>query len=275
MGPMVFNFSNVDWSYLFSPYALRVVSGENSSEPLTGAKAVYGGSSDHTCVLLRDGKVRCWAWNGGTDGQLGINDTETTYSTAPVGFVLGEDLKPLAGVKEIAIGGDFTCALLSDSTVKCWGWNAMGSLGTGDTDNRPVATSVKLRRGGVLSGVKAIYSERGGHVCALTSDKLYCWGNNERGEIGSPQLGIGGKALHPVEIPWFEAKDITSVAVGGGGRDPSSTAVVQYHGDHTCVVIRESEVYCWGSNTRGQLGSLKPQTTYKPLKVDFSKISFK
>jgi alpha-tubulin suppressor-like RCC1 family protein len=36
----------------------------------------------------------------------------------------------------ITAGGLYTCALLDDNTVKCWGWNIVGQLGVGDTADR-------------------------------------------------------------------------------------------------------------------------------------------
>jgi alpha-tubulin suppressor-like RCC1 family protein len=111
------------------------------------ATAVAAGSS-HTCAIVRRGedvpKVRCWGWGllgtgsegprGGAPGEMG--------DALP--FVeLGRDLVPVA----LAAGGAHTCAVLVDRTdpgadlgrVKCWGRNASGALGLGDTDDRGLA----------------------------------------------------------------------------------------------------------------------------------------
>jgi alpha-tubulin suppressor-like RCC1 family protein len=87
----------------------------------------------HTCALLSGGNQMCW---GDNDlGQLGLGDTtwrgdnpdEMGYNLAPVYLGAG---KSAAG---ITANGQHTCALLSDGSVKCWGYNDFGQLGLGDT----------------------------------------------------------------------------------------------------------------------------------------------
>ena len=101
------------------------------SSPSTDIAAGYS----HTCALISDGTVTCWGNN--YSGQLG--DGSTTNSNLPVAVTGGA----LAGktVTDITAGYYHTCALISDGTVTCWGWNGYGGLGDGgNTDsNVPVA----------------------------------------------------------------------------------------------------------------------------------------
>ena len=254
--PDDFNVSNYqnkeEWKKLFAPYAVTVVESNISSNPLANVAQVAAGSSDHTCALLANGGVKCWAWNGGEDGELGIDDTDTTYTTAPSKYVVDETGNALQNVTEIAAGGDFTCALLDDGGVKCWGWNVAGQLGNEDNRSVPHAVAVLDGNGQPLLDVEHIYSERGNHTCALMNDgSLRCWGDNTHGQLGNGT--IGGYVAHTVTAN-INA-DITAVAVGGGGRDPLAGANPdQYDGDHTCVATSDQKVWCWGSNTHGQLG---------------------
>jgi alpha-tubulin suppressor-like RCC1 family protein len=93
-------------------------------------------SGDHACALLTSGALKCWGANAA--GQLGLGDT-TPRGSAPgqmgdalAAIELGKGRRPLV----VAPGADHTCARLDDGTVKCWGANAAGQLGLGDTAPR-------------------------------------------------------------------------------------------------------------------------------------------
>ncbi len=108
----------------------------------------------HTCALLEDKTVRCWGSNA--DGQLG--DGTTTDRLNPVqvlasGSTQGTDV--LGGVTQIAPGGDHTCALLEDKTVRCWGSNANGRLGDGTTTDR--LNPVQVLASGTASSDPAVF----------------------------------------------------------------------------------------------------------------------
>ncbi|MBN2358040.1 MAG: hypothetical protein JXR83_01215, partial [Deltaproteobacteria bacterium] len=76
------------------------------------------GGDDHTCVLVDDGKVKCWGENG--QGQLGYGDVRDRGDGAGE---MGDALLPVplgtAVVTAIAAGDDFNCALLSRGAVRC------------------------------------------------------------------------------------------------------------------------------------------------------------
>jgi alpha-tubulin suppressor-like RCC1 family protein len=99
------------------------------------AEAIAAGEV-HTCAILNDGSVKCWGFNG--SGQLGLGDT-IGRGAEPTD--MGDNLRTVnlgAGktAKKIAAGGDHTCAILNDGSVKCWGANSRGALGLGDKNNR-------------------------------------------------------------------------------------------------------------------------------------------
>ncbi len=87
----------------------------------------------HTCAILDDGHVRCWGSRFA--GELGLgNDTAHGSTANSMGDALPNvDLGTNRNAVALSAGNYFTCALLDDGTVKCWGWNNRGQLGIGDT----------------------------------------------------------------------------------------------------------------------------------------------
>jgi alpha-tubulin suppressor-like RCC1 family protein len=101
---------------------------------LGGVVAEVGAGA--SCARLVGGALKCWGWND--VGQLGIGDTQNRGDEAgEMGVALpAVDLGPGRSVVQVASSGRFTCAILDDATVKCWGENSGGQLGMGDTSNR-------------------------------------------------------------------------------------------------------------------------------------------
>ena len=86
---------------------------------ISTAIAITAGG-DHTCVVLRNGFVRCWGDNG--NGQLGNVPAGNAFDTS----VRARGI--FAPVK-LAAGEAHTCALLPDGAMRCWGWGLYGQLG--------------------------------------------------------------------------------------------------------------------------------------------------
>ncbi|WP_394841604.1 hypothetical protein LZC95_31580 [Pendulispora brunnea] len=100
-------------------------------------------ASDHACALLDDGTIWCWGNNryGGLGaGQINGNSVEPQESSLPL-KVQGLSNPAVA----IAAGIAFTCALLSDHTVMCWGLNRDGTLGQGSLDEAPHISPVRVQ----------------------------------------------------------------------------------------------------------------------------------
>jgi alpha-tubulin suppressor-like RCC1 family protein len=180
----------------------------------------------HTCALLESGKVQCWGKN--LAGQLGDGDMPNN-SYQPV-TVVGL----AAGVQDITLGGEHSCAQLESGAAMCWGDNNYGQLGHGafgaayDTPVAVVGLSVNV----------TTISAGGEHTCLqLESGISQCFGADALG-----QLGNGGDRQNqnaPVDV----------VGLHEGVREISA-------GDqHTCALIGPGEVQCWGAGQDGQLGN--------------------
>ena len=130
----------------------------------------------HTCVLLLDGRVRCW-------GSAMHGNTNPVRSDAfPAS---GGDVNVGGPVVQIAAGTYHTCALLSTGSVRCWGDGFRGALGYGNTntigdDERPASA------GDVNVGAPVVQIAAGAyHTCALLSTgSVRCWGDGREGQLG-------------------------------------------------------------------------------------------
>src|SRR5215471_1528770 len=152
--------------------------------PPSPIRQVWGGGR-HTMALLNDGSV--WTWGSDVSGKLGDNQVCTDYndlshdSLVPLRVHGSGNVGYLNSIIAISAGESHNMALRSDGTVWTWGWNGLGQLGNGTTNDAHTPVQVA-----VVSNVVTI-SGRGCHCLALESDgSLWAWGWN-----GGAQLGDG------------------------------------------------------------------------------------
>ena len=213
----------------------------------------------HTCAVLTDATLRCWGFSG--DGQAGygntstIGDDETPASAGPVNLGAGRTVRALAA-------GDYhTCAVLDDGSVRCWGYAFDGQLGygnrnrIGDTETPDSAGAVEI--GGTATAIAA--GNR--HTCALLAGgTVRCWGLGEAGQLGAGQLGNAARvAIGDTETP----TSVNPVDFGSGHTAKAITA----GGGHSCAILEDNTVRCWGSNTNGQLGYADTSAVLSPSTV--------
>jgi hypothetical protein len=223
---------------------------------LGSAKAISAGGF-HTCALLEEGTVRCWGAGGfGRLGYGNVDNIGRTPDTTPekVGPV---DLEPGPGTgtaKAISAGFGYTCAILENGTVRCWGANGSGQLGYGNTRNigdDETPDSVTPVNLGSNRTAKAI-SAGNEHTCAvLDDDSVRCWGYG-----GFGQLGYGnGDSIGDDETPGSVGPvDLDSGPGLGGAKAISAGAL------HTCARLDDDSVRCWGRGANGRLGLCSERT---------------
>ena len=206
------------------------------------ATAIAAGDA-HACAILDDGTVRCWGY--GFNGELGygaqevVGDNEVPASKPPV------NLGPGRTAKAITAGGGFTCAILDDGSVRCWGGNDFGQLGAGNVekvgdDEAPGSKpSVDLGGGRTARSVVAGIA----HACAiLDNGSVRCWGFNGAHALGYPGKGNVGDDETP--------GGVGPVALGTG-RSARALGVGSYQ---TCALLDDGGLLCWGSSATGRLG---------------------
>lgn len=192
----------------------------------------------HTCVRYNEGSVKCWGEN--SKGGAGVGSTAVIGDT---GSALGgwNSFVNLGGVAATKIVSGFyhSCALLSNSVIKCWGDNTYGQIGDASTTQRTSPVTVTAPGGKTATNIWAF----GYNTCALYSDNTAsCWGDNSNGQVGQ------GNTTTPVNSP------STTYLSFGGGRYPTK---ISGSLRAACAVLDNATVQCWGYNastTNGNLG---------------------
>ncbi|MEZ4704431.1 MAG: hypothetical protein R3A11_04455 [Bdellovibrionota bacterium] len=202
----------------------------------------------HSCALLNNGQVKCWGFNG--DGELGLGDSQDRGDNINE---MGDNLSAVSlgtglTVLQLSTRGYISCVVLSNNKVKCWGLNYQGQLGLGDTDNRGDDSNEMGDNLPTLAfgkGFATQISVGTDHTCAiLTGDKVKCWGTNYSG-----QLGLGDKSRRGDDINDM-GSNLPIVDLGTG----VFATQISSGGYHTCTVLNNHRVKCWGYNSSGQLG---------------------
>jgi len=211
--------------------------------PAAAGDVTLGGSAarialglDHTCALLETGAVRCWGEGDG--GRLGyrsnkdVGDDETPEGEG--------DVDVGGAVEHLTAGQAHTCALLEGGSVRCWGDGDAVGYGNGRDvgDNETPSSAGDVEVGG---GTVAAVAAGGHHTCAiLDSSAVRCWGLGGLGQLGYGNTEDVGDDEAPASAG--------DVELGGS---PGRLALGL---GHTCAIVEDSAVRCWGDNGHGQLG---------------------
>ena len=215
-------------------YGSNLSSTPHNAGSIGNASTVSTGSNS-SCALLSTGGVDCWGYN--YYGELGNNGVGGQYSTAPV------SVSNITTATDVSQGQFSTCSVLSGGTVDCWGQNASGDLGDGNStqSNVPVAVSSITDAASVSMGTN--------FACALlTTGSIDCWGDNSTGELGD------GGAESSSNVPVNVSSINNAVEVSAGA-------------DSACALLATGSVECWGGNTNGDLGNGGTSQSDSPVAV--------
>jgi alpha-tubulin suppressor-like RCC1 family protein len=211
-----------------TPAAVTALTGATDIRAM-GPSSSAVDASEFTCALVTGGAVQCWG--EGSLGELG-NGLPSGAGVSTPGAVIG-----LTGAAAIAAGGFHACAALGDGTVRCWGDNTGGALGDGTSVASPQPVEVVG-----VSGVVAVACG-GYHTCALLDDgTVECWGANVSGQLGNGTQSTFLTDLSP-PAPVVGLAGVTALAAGD---------------QHTCALLGDRTVQCWGRDIFGQVGTTAP-----------------
>jgi alpha-tubulin suppressor-like RCC1 family protein len=201
----------------------------------------------HTCAI--DTQNQAWCWGANSRGQLG--NATTTSSASPtlvasaVAFARIETSLAYSATPGAGNDGS-TYAIATDGSLWGWGGNDRGQLGGGSPSATPQVTPIQI-------STDAWSEIAAGQLFACgitTAGQLRCWGNNSSGELGD-----GTTATRAVPG-----------AVLLDGVDATNWKHVYASLQQACAVTTEGRAYCWGANSRGQIGDAVGRST-KPIEI--------
>jgi alpha-tubulin suppressor-like RCC1 family protein len=201
---------------------------------------------DHNCIMTSGGTSSVSCWGPNSSGESGVSAGTTvpivTLSAGGNGFD-GTAAEPMA------LGNGVSCARHSGS-VKCWGNNQGFQLGRGDAADGTFsdyaakfvcgANTATCSDTDRLANVSSIALGEV-HACAVANQAVRCWGDGNNGQMGD---GSDGYRNYAGTGPVFP-QPVTKVAAG------------QYH---SCALLADRTIRCWGRNNLGELGI--PATDY-------------
>lgn len=203
-----------------------------------GKHAVAVGISSYAAI---DTEGQVWTWGANWNGRLGDGTAASHYSPARV-KKSANAADYLTGIVSIAAGGGTMAAIDADGMVWTWGAGADGVLGNGSTQDSPYPVQV-LRddnNNGTtpVVGVSQVACGSSGFCIALTRyGQVLGWGSNEFSQLS---IAPGGALSIATPITVGPGLPVDAIAVGSA---------------HVIAHAADGNVYGWGYNGRGQLGT--------------------
>jgi alpha-tubulin suppressor-like RCC1 family protein len=221
-----------------TPYHVAHPSGETFTMVSTGA--------NHTCAVDSNNDGYCWGI--GNDHRLGNGATTDRYAPTKVTGSGSNSVQ----FQSISAGGDHSCGITTSGTVVCWGANNTGQCGS-VSNGTPIQHPTAVTKGGSTLSATRVSA---GHdfTCALTNQgALYCWGNNDKGQLGAGAITIGGTTVTSTHVPR---------SVWTSGVDTIDTGYA-----HACITHNGGDGYCWGDDSHQRLGNGNASHTTTPFAV--------
>ena len=202
--------------------------GDGTSTQRTSPVTVSGLSSGvasitavmtHACAVTTSGAAKCWGRN--SSSQLGDGTTTNRFTPVDVTGLSSGVSRIVTGAAANSSGN--TCAQMDTGSLKCWGYNNRGQLGTGDTTNSTVPVAV------TQFGSATAVAMGGNHTCAVSAGgSTRCWGSNDYGQLGNgtvstlntssvPVTGLAGNDGFPAPVT------VTATATSGSVATTSVT----------------------------------------------------
>jgi alpha-tubulin suppressor-like RCC1 family protein len=213
--------------------ALLSIGAQRSSADVANPKLSAGVYS--TCAIYSNNRVYCWGSN--SSNQLGLgSSTKLSYTVRP-NPVKGVPAQPVG----ISNGYSSACSILITGGISCWGSNPAGALGPKSLGKsaKSAQPSASLISPWVAPSNQSTGSQ---HSCFRDNNAtVKCLGTNNYGQLGNA-------SNTPSATP-------TQVAVLTGASAATRASQVVSGANHSCALLDNRNVKCWGVNNVRQLGT--------------------
>ena len=202
-------------------FARQPVLVEGVSRALTGSCG-----PDHTLCVTEDGDI--YSWGLGESGVLGLGDSRDRYAPVQVHLPPGHRaVSVTTGARHSGV----ICEKQRQKVLFMCGLNSVGQLGLGHTLSQALFTEVKS-----LDDVQQVACGFTHTLIVTRVSVLYCTGGNSLGQLG---LGHSKSMSTPTRVPGL------------------SQVVKAAAGSHSAALLRNGDLYVWGTGPFGSYSSPK------------------
>jgi alpha-tubulin suppressor-like RCC1 family protein len=256
-----------NWNQMYTPVSVY---------GMTDATASISSGERYTCVVKTTGAL--WCWGSNVNGQFGNGNTSTTNYPVNIS-ALGSTVRSVSA----SLAGFHTCALTTDGTAKCWGYNGYGQLGDASTTQRVSPTNiggivapqigVTTLSGFALPGSGYTASSPGFTLAPPTSSRegafTFASTNPNSATIdavtGEVTILGGGSTLLTATQAATSTHDAATAYVSLAFAPVITQLSLAYH--NSCGLTTAGGMKCWGYNGWGQIGSAASGVQTTPVNV--------
>lgn len=188
-----------DGTLQLRPEGVEVIGLEPSSNP---GITSFDVNATSTCVV-QNGAVKCWGHGRVIGSGLPFGSLEF-YNGMSQAVSTPQTIEGMgSGVLSVTLGSQHACVLMQDRSVKCWGSNSSGQLGSGLLN---IGGTARASEAQPVAGLPndIISLQAGGNVtCAVSggTNHTFCWGgSNPTGNLGGGLNRMSGTPVL-VQLP--------------------------------------------------------------------------
>ncbi len=214
------------------------------------AVQVSAGAYD-SAAIDPQGRVYTWGSECNSGGSYSLSRSTPTLVQDPSGS--NEGLQAV----QVAVKWSFIMALDKNGTVYAWGYNDYGQLGNGTSDssytNQPTPVQYPGKTGQPLQA-KQISAGSWSALAIDTTDTVWAWGWNDRGQLGNGSTA--DRQYSPVRV-----QDPTGTNQG------FQASQICTGTNHTLAIDKEGTAWAWGDNGNGRLGNGTVKNARTPTQI--------